>query len=171
MSFFLKKKNIWKKKKSAFLGFYPECSHYCISRFLGSNEKSILYVPSSHLLPFLFLTRTLNFQAINSSCGAESKPKSPTSASAGVVRVQSVLLLPQLPSPSVSCFREQFAGWAGVLPAWPLLHNQVKIPSPVPASAVPGTDRSVTGDQTGPWIRSGVAFPVLLRLPFVLDVL
>jgi len=45
------------------------------------------------------------------------------------------------------------------------LHNQVKIPSPAPGSEVSGTDRSVTGSQTRPWIHSGVAFPVPLHLP------
>lgn len=153
-----------------FLGFYPECASTTVfpdSSGTMRNPFSMFSVPTS--FPSCFLKDPyLTFQAISSSSRKESKVESMTFASAEVVGVNICSAFPPaflLPSP-VSCFREQRAGVVGGS-SFPrtLLHNQVKIPSPAPASEVLGIDHGVTGYQTRPWIHSGVAFPVLLHLP------
>lgn len=135
------------------------------------NPFSMFSVPIS-FPSYFWKDPYLKFQAINSNSREESITKSTTFATTEMVGVNicsNLSLAFLLPSP-VSCFREQRAG-VGRGNAFPrtLLHNQLKIPSPAPASEVSGIVHSVTGYQPRPVdpFRCGISCTSVFA--FVLD--
>lgn len=146
--------------RSTFLGFYPECAATTVSPDPWGamrNPFQVFSLPT--IFPFLFLRRTLFKVSSNKQQQwGGNKTEGPSCTWRDV--------FPQLCSPLVPCFREQSAGAAG------LCLDAVVHPgeNPLSPSGLCGVRYWPQRNwrPKGPWIPSGVAFPVLLHLPLYL---